>query len=202
MTSLDASPVARSIATHASPPGRGAGRWTSSLLTIRPLQMPLTGKLASTQWTTSAGSGAFSAVGAAAFSRASSASGICADASITTECPLDIGSMVQRETGDREQQQADQTDGRTHPVPHVELFQPKAAFRLFLVAGREEVGCVHWRILVGNDDERHYRERFSVIIIIPAPDREKRHGPDRDHAALSLCPLSINVPIYGATGTQ
>src|SRR3546814_2437217 len=56
----------------------------------------------------------------------------------------------------------DQADRRTHPVPHVELLQPKgfaALFRRRSGKGR----CVHGYDLKKGVD-RHYRERFAITI--------------------------------------
>src|SRR3546814_16520115 len=60
----------------------------------------------------------------------------------------------------------DQADRRTHPVPHVELLQPKgfaALFRRRSGKGR----CVHGYDLKQGVD-RHYRERFATTIGVGA----------------------------------
>jgi hypothetical protein len=47
---------------------------------------------------------------------------------------LDLGGVIEGDAGDREQQQADQADRRTHPVPGVELLQPEGTAALLPVA--------------------------------------------------------------------
>jgi hypothetical protein len=73
--------------------------------------------------------------------------------------------VVQREAGHGEEQQPDQAERRSHPVPGIDLAQPERLAALSLrLPGRRRFGHRRRWVLLVKDRANAYRERFAFTI--------------------------------------